>query len=124
MITNMRALQLLLVAVTLLCGGCSYNNNSILYVTAAGRHVAFQTTTTTTTTQSKRGLVSKGGPKQHQQYQGKYDTITTIPISSTTFQHQKIIQRKSTTTSTSLNMFMGSDGGLLGIGGPEVVRIY
>ena len=29
--------------------------------------------------------------------------------------------RSGTGTSTSLNMFMGSDGGLLGVGGPELV---
>ena len=30
-------------------------------------------------------------------------------------------KRASPTTTTSLNMFMGSDGGILGVGAPEVV---
>lgn len=30
--------------------------------------------------------------------------------------------KEKLSSSTSLNMFMGSDGGLLGVGGPEIVR--
>ena len=38
-------------------------------------------------------------------------------------QHAQLKRTKSTSSSSSLNMFLGSDGGILGVGTPELVRI-
>ncbi len=43
-----------------------------------------------------------------------------LPSSSSALSRMK---PRSTSASTGLNMFMGSDGGILGIGTPEVVRL-
>ena len=45
-----------------------------------------------------------------------------LPQQQTQQQRQQQARRHGTTTSSQLNMFMGSDGGILGIGTPELVR--
>ena len=56
-----------------------------------------------------------------QQQQAGWLTSRSAPMEQ---QPQHPVTRGSCSSSTALNMFMGSDGGILGIGGPELVRHF
>jgi hypothetical protein len=105
-------------AIVLLC--CIQQN-----VSSASFHPSLSTTTTTTTTivgtcqsqsMSRVGCIYTIAPLYKQQQQQQFRCTT---LNRNSFFKQT---RDITRDSTSLHMFMGSDGGLLGIGGPEIVR--
>jgi hypothetical protein len=120
------------ISIVVLCCYCGSSIRSSLLSSSSFYTVsAFHATTITTgknTASSRRERIGYIRPN-HIIHNDFNEIATTTIITTEVIRLQRIKQQQqnqlstssSTTSSTSLHMFMGSDGGLLGIGGPEAV---